>query len=188
MIKIIENFVNDNFHKQVCESVIHDNMPWYFQTGTMWPGYESPPNIPNSYDAPQFVHSIYNEGKVVSNLAPLVDNIAWKLSLTENIYTGKIFRAKINLNYQSITIPIDGHYKPHRDLIDHNEVKSIIAIYYLNDCDGDTLIFDDTLNIIKRISPKANMLIYFDGKYLHAGSPPRKSNNRILLNMVFLQQ
>ena len=56
---------------------------------------------------------------------------------------------------------------------------------YLNDSDGYTVIFDENKDIKKKISPKKNRVVIFDGMSYHAGSHPCKSNTRMLLNINF---
>ena len=63
----------------------------------------------------------------------------------------------------------------------------LTMIYYVNDTDGDTIIFNEKkLNgkytIKKRIQPKANRLVLFKGEFVHTGCSPSKTANRILIN------
>ena len=61
----------------------------------------------------------------------------------------------------------------------------INIIYFVNDSDGDTFIFDGdplSLTIKQRITPKANSILIFDGDFYHASSNPIKSNRRIVIN------
>ena len=74
------------------------------------------------------------------------------------------------------------------------------TIFYLNDSDGDTVIYNQVydpqkdqnhysikrwLTVKKRIQPKANRLLAYDGKYIHTGHTPSKHNTRILINSNF---
>lgn len=69
------------------------------------------------------------------------------------------------------------HYAPHTDIPEDHTV----CIYYVNDADGDTVFFDDDLNIIKRVSPKKGRLILFNGKIMHGGGIP-KDGPRCIIN------
>jgi hypothetical protein len=77
----------------------------------------------------------------------------------------------------------------------------LVMLYYVNDSDGDTVIFDKTLddipngihypdeyctlNITHRISPKRGRVLFFDGKFYHASSSPTKSVRSIITLDLF---
>ena len=67
--------------------------------------------------------------------------------------------------------------------------EHLVVLYYVNDSDGDTFIFDkfadyknlqsptinpEDANIIKRISPKKGRALVFDGSRYHSSSGPTK--------------
>ena len=83
-------------------------------------------------------------------------------------------------------------HAPHVDA----DVPNIGGILYLNESDGDTVLFNQKgengkipegidLTIKKTISPKVNRLLLFDGALIHTGHSPVNYSNRILLNMNF---
>lgn len=69
----------------------------------------------------------------------------------------------------------------------------IAAVYYLNDSDGDTVIYENnwentvpgsTGNILiehKRVSPKKGRIVLFNGFRYHCSTQPR-NNHRLILN------
>ncbi len=78
---------------------------------------------------------------------------------------------------------------PHIDIL----YPHLVCLYYVNDSDGDTFIFDKTkddynelpkdvqLNVIKQVSPKKGRVVLFDGKRYHSSSGPTK-NVRCIIN------
>ena len=81
---------------------------------------------------------------------------------------------------------------PHVD----TDIPNIACILYLNETDGDTVLFNQksengkipegiNLTIKKTISPKVNRLLLFDGALIHTGHSPVNYSNRILLNMNY---
>ena len=87
--------------------------------------------------------------------------------------------------------PKDGYL--HSFHVDYDKTfPHVSCIIYMNDSDGDTIIFNetekkqnDTLTIKERVTPKRGRIILFDGKFIHTGCSPYKNKNRILLNSNF---
>jgi hypothetical protein len=75
--------------------------------------------------------------------------------------------------------------KPQKYLHDNCHIDSnvphIVCLYYVNDTDGDTFICDIDKKL-RRISPKKNRAVIFDGSLYHASSLPTK-NKRIIINI-----
>jgi len=73
-----------------------------------------------------------------------------------------------------------------------NPERSYTAIYYANDSDGDTFIFNESylekiediskLTIKKRVSPKKGRVVLFPANTLHAGSFPTEHEDRMVIN------
>ena len=89
--------------------------------------------------------------------------------------------------------------------------KNISVIFYVNDSDGDTIIYKEkyqsegaslsdpsytslgkppnikpvipkTLTEEERVTPKANRLLLFNGEHWHTGQSPTKHSRRVLIN------
>lgn len=92
-----------------------------------------------------------------------------------------------------LQIPLDpkfvkGTNGVHVDLpIDH-----VACVYYCNDCDGETVIYDQTnkeipggsknidLTVHKKVMPKAGRVVLFDGSRYHCSSQPTVSMRTII--------
>ena len=61
------------------------------------------------------------------------------------------------------------HYAPHVDL----PYPHTVVLYYVNDADGDTVIFNKNNQIVKRVSPKRGRILMFDGTMYHGGGIPK---------------
>jgi hypothetical protein len=88
----------------------------------------------------------------------------------------------------------DAHHNPHVDFyLPHQN-----ALYYVNDSDGDTVIFNETYDqvsleqsleytrerkftIARRVAPKRGRMIGFDGRHYHASTHPVQSGHRIAI-------
>jgi hypothetical protein len=104
------------------------------------------------------------------------------------IEVSNIIRCRINLTCPVPNFGSDNYNVPHVDWPDLDNYFTLL--YYLDDSDGDTFIFNEhiddgfpnTVTIDQRISPKSNMALLVDGGKYHASSNPVKSNKRITIN------
>ena len=63
----------------------------------------------------------------------------------------------------------------------------IVALYYVCDSDGDTVIYNETeqsetYTIKSSITPKQGRMVIFDGSLYHAAEQPINSNTRCVVN------
>jgi hypothetical protein len=91
------------------------------------------------------------------------------------------------------------HHNPHVDFYQPHYT----ALYFVNDADGDTFIFNETseevsleqslaytagqrFTVARRIAPKKGKMIGFEGKQYHASMHPTRSSHRIAIAFSFL--
>ena len=146
----------------------------------------------NIFEYSQFVHLFVHNGQQNSDYADAVANIFVKVIEKYN-FDDKIIRIKSNYCTKVNCINNDAHQSPHIDIPNDHWVM----LYYVNDSDGDTFIFDQkiegstsvdsiqSLTVKKRISPKQGRIAIFDGAHLHAGMHPTKNDSRIVINYAF---
>jgi hypothetical protein len=122
--------------------------------------------IEKSFAPLSFVHLLKSSNTLSEHLPNfgLIPQLAcskFNLRLKE-IILGRIF----------ILIPYEtnlSYYEPHVDL----PFQHTVVLYYVNDADGDTVLFDDNNNIIKTVSPKKGRILMFDGNIKHSGGIPK---------------
>jgi len=140
-------------------------------------------NIKNIFDN----SNLTNYGKVNFNLAH---------SLFTPLYLA-LSHLFIKIKYEDIVrchvnhqIPVynnsnqNKHNTPHLDFPNLKD-PCFTLIYYVNDSDGDTVFFDEDLNIKKKITPKMGNMVLFNGNSPHAASHPIKSH-RYIISYTFL--
>lgn len=121
------------------------------------------------------------------------DGVQWVEDILKFLpFEYELQRVKINFN-PKVNISEDECMHPHCDMEEGK--NSYTAIYYMNDSDGDTVIFNETkmdtflngeeLSIKKRIKSKKGRFVMFKQDYLHAGFPPTKSDYRVVINFNF---
>jgi hypothetical protein len=147
-------------------------------------------------DTPQFSHvSFYgkvngpNTSVSYAEFRPLLYFI--QEYLKKKITT--LHRVKVNCLLQNPNCKIDNYNIAHVDTSNNNK-NTLTAIYYANDSDGDTFLFNehsdkdnliDNLTIKERITPKMGSLIIFPSTQFHASSNPMKTTSRFVINFMF---
>ncbi len=177
-----ENAVPDDVMRQINHHVLTNaNFPFYFR-----PTY-------TTKNFPFFSHTLMprieleDETPRTSEYFPFWNDIAVRFGYENGINITKMMRANVNATIHH-PVPFS---EPHVDYTENHYV----VIIYLNDCDGDTIIFDKTydtgptylsvedgleLGIVKRVTPKAGKILLFDGKYFHTNEFPSPGHFRFI--------
>lgn len=142
---------------------------------------------------PGFNHFFYEKNAPVSNFFQLVYPLVLSITSQSDVPFNRLYRMRANLtlaNGQGPLMPHIDSFHPHWN-----------AIYYVNDSDGDTIIYNETndnydagqadidrikandFTIKHRITPKKGKLIAFPGKYYHTASYCEDSPFRCLINI-----
>jgi|688.fasta_scaffold195413_3 hypothetical protein len=196
MTKIIDNIVPREYENIIERLFLSTGFPWYISTKTVTPNDRSFIMSNKVTDIPQFTHMFFNSGSVTSDyfshVKPFIKGLEEKTGRT---YLDKIIRIKANLTYRNTAYPEDNYCSPHCDCSydGGGSVKTDTLLYYVNESDGDTLVFNEmfggefvgNLTIKDRFSPKKGKSVLFDSTYQHAGTPPKLHDFRIVINFVF---
>jgi Putative 2OG-Fe(II) oxygenase len=191
-IIVIPNVIPKDYQNYILSQVTSLKFPWFFNP-TMVSDREQLTGEMGNITG--FNHFLFEEDKAVSNFFETIYPIT--LSITDKapeVKFQKVERARFNLTFQNKTDPQDWHL-PHID----SPFPHLVAIYYVNDSDGDTVIFNETndsfkagdfvkmkskdFTVKKRITPEKGKMVIFPGQYYHASSSARDSKTRIVLNM-----
>ena len=196
-MKVIDDFIpkNDQDH---LENLFLNNkyFPYYYEYNTVI-GVEEEA-VGNDDDniimQPQFVHKLYDCNEIASTAYSDVMNLFCGTGV-ESLSPERI---KVNLLQPPFDKTKGKYHIPH---VDHGDDGYVSLIYYVNNSDGDTYLFDKTsydnkslkhykervnnLTVEKTVSPKKGRVVIFDSNKFHAGSPPLNHSSRCVLNMVF---
>ena len=176
----IENFLpkmyEDKIYQNICQA---ENFNWNCIKNITFKGQED--------TFPSFTHMAFKEDEgLISDcfqfLYPLVCTIPEKTGIPVN----KLHRLRLGLIVKE---PKRSVHPPHIDMCGHDHYT---ALYYLNESDGDTYVYDQIdgenpskFTIKKRIKPKKGKLSIFNGKHYHSSSSPVKNNKRVVLTINF---
>ena len=196
-IKVHENFFDVAKFTRLQKFILSYNFDITFAPGTTYfPKMEKQWEENKWQETPQMCRTIFYRKGITGigedgephnfNQMVLIHDYYWKIphlhELVLNMSNLDIYRMKVNLLMPYPNAP--EYHVPHQDVAwgeRGREYKSFL--YYLNDSDGDTFFFDDQNNIIQRQTPKANTMIEFDSRMLHASSNPTQGE-RYVLNTV----
>ena len=147
-----------------------------------------------TYPSHGFVHILYHPDPYVVSTSILYDKVS-KLILDSLTKLG--YNIKDNYyNRAFLQLPLAEQYKKehngvHVDL--PSNIPHVACVYYVNGSDGDTIIFEQTVNDTpggstnieltehKRVTPKRGRLVMFDGSRYHCSSQPT-INYRCIIN------
>tara|TARA_R100000657_G_C4647022_1_gene91955 strand:+ start:190 stop:846 length:657 start_codon:yes stop_codon:yes gene_type:complete len=199
-IVVIDNIVSTEKADAWEKHVTNNDFAWYLLRDIDPSKISDKSNHRTAYDnntvnTVQFTHDLYNEnddGSYQYQYAKeLIDECCKKFEIVPYY-----FRLKFNLLTNNYLMTKDKYNTPH---IDNKYVNSYSMIYYVNDSDGDTIIFNETCNdetmtrpdkltIKQRIEPKKNRAVLFRGNYFHTSSNPMNNETRIVLNVNLANQ
>lgn len=166
-MKLIYNLLPDNVYNHLKTELMSDNFSWY------WNDFINKND--ENLGGFQLVHGFYGNGKSNSNMLPLVSVVMDAFKEQTNQKIKSIDRIKANLNPRNSFDRAHSGDLFHQDALDS---KYTTLLYYVNDCDGNTL-FED-----QEITPKGNSLVIFKSNTKHAGLYPVINKRKIVINFI----
>ena len=115
----------------------------------------------------QFINLVWD-----SQMAP--DPFLWNslLPVLDYLIPASLIRIKANLN------PISNKMVKYEEHVDQT-FKCKVALYYINDNNGYTMIGD------KKVESKSNRMVLFNSNQKHYGTNSTNFNNRIVINFNY---
>ena len=196
MIEVIDDIVPLNYSDNLIDLCKKSKYEYSGQTSG-WYNAERRKLLPvnhNTYNMGQYTSPIFQEDPSLISNPPLFYFFLPVLLIVED--TLKLFkinkfnRIKCNILTQAEEFPVDHYNVVHTDGKTANLVS---VIYYCNDSDGDTFLFNEFYNpekvtteltVAKRITPKKNRVVVFDSMRYHASSNPISNQSRMVINSV----
>jgi hypothetical protein len=205
-MKIYKNSIPNSLVDEIETVFSDDKTVWRYSYATVYGDVRIGLNDPvvvteKTVESPQFVHGITIDGKTYSDLFFLPHSLMLFVEQVCNFKVKQLNRVKINMMMRDSTYPDDCYNTAH---IDHATPQMLTSkwknvIYYINNTDGDTFFFNETvtgapgnnfnvprqLTLDTRVSPERGSFVLFDANKIHASSPPKSSANRLVMNILF---
>jgi hypothetical protein len=136
----------------------------------------------------QFVHSLYDykKGVISDNYDKIMPIISEAFEKNTGKKIKRFIRTKVNLLTKMNCSDLELLMMEHQDLLNEESKNNKFSIvYYVENSDGDTVIFDKYHNIIEQASPIAGNAIVFDSMLVHRATPPKNNSKRVVVNSIF---
>jgi hypothetical protein len=166
---------------------------WYFHNETARPGV----GFARTFGG--FFHMAFDAASpapVVSAINALLVPLLFVSVEKANLKFNDLIRVRLGMFPQTqLDAPF---HNPHVDFY----TPHVVGLYYLNDSDGDTVVFNETSDTVSleqsvkyanegrftehvRISPRKGKMAFFDGRQYHASMHPKAHSHRMVVTFNF---
>ncbi len=191
----IENIIPLDYQNHLKNLMTGFEFPWVFNKSLVSPDQCFQGREDNHMG---FNHFFYEKGVPSSNYFNLVYPLVLSITSQANIKFNRLIRMRANLTMCNKESSLEYHL-PHID----SWFPHWNAIYYVNDSDGDTFIFNEVnenydrgqadiqkiqnynFTVNRRITPKQGKILIFPGKYYHSSSFCKNNPYRCVININF---
>ena len=182
MIEVIDDFIDKEYQDKIREVLTScdmesDAFPWYYLDDITYEGELNSQKRPALYHL--YIDIIEGVSTVVSDYHSLFTPMLQKVGMKLGMNRIEVCKGRSFLQFPSQYKGADTAH------IDIPEVDHIVALYYVMDSDGDTLIYNErelseTYTVKQRVTPKQGRMVIFDGGYYHTAEQPSGSTRCIV--------
>lgn len=195
---VIDNIIPSSFQDEVF-TAIHTQVSWQYEKATSM-GSKEGNNFIQGYDVfqdeytidgPQFTHYVLLNGQN-SPALQLIKPVMYFVEKKLNWSVSDVGRIKINsMTRNGPNFTSNNYNIPHVDMPGPGLLS---MVYYVNDSDGDTFLFNEfqdnknnitKLSLKQRVTPKKGRAVIFDSNRFHASSNPIANPARFVINFTF---
>lgn len=182
----VENFLEPGEQQKLITYFCSPGFPWTLTVDAVSGVYDSVAIKDNSVIG--LFHTFLYDGKICS---PYFNDISWVLEKFNDL----------NLDPKNLFRIRAGMFLKHPDSTPHPahvdaSFNHITAVYYVNDCDGDFYLWEETnlthpfkkpekYTLKKQISPSQGKLLVFNGEHYHSSSYPSDRALRVAITFNF---
>jgi len=197
--RIFDNFLDQDNFEELSSAVLGDKFPWFYKEhASADPSLNIPNNSKLALETWGLDHTVYEKERGVESFAfVLFEELFKKIESTFEFKFDQLIRARLGAKFSKIDFTSDNYNLPHVDYWYPHET----LIFYFNDADGDTRIFDQwyqypttrdfrqnwpaEFTTQARVTPRANRLLWLNGLQFHTASNPIQTTKRVVINMNF---
>ena len=186
-MKDFKNFLPISQAHEIHDILTSNIFPWYWLddvTVSKEEGSEVPSHCRSQ---PGMHHTPYVNGRAsewYDKFSFIYHNILDAMGLDCKDWQLDRIRCGLNFHHQMDCL----HHQPHIDYPETQVGDHFTCLYYVNDSDGPTVVFNETeksdeYTIKYKCHPEKNKLFVFDGKHYHASSCPKEHDARLVVTI-----
>jgi hypothetical protein len=197
---ILDNFIEDELQNQIEDAMFDCN--WTFKMDNTYDYNPQSMGIkhrkflnPFKYDvSPSIVSNLQSNQKIFKLFFPVVEKTCNRI----NFKLEKISRCIAGIQGVQVIREKNKVCNIHIN----QETPHLVLLYYVNDADGETILFDKTtenirdnnetyldeqyeFNVVNKIMPKQGRILLFDGRTYHSASSPTTGIRSIITLDLF---
>jgi hypothetical protein len=192
---VIDDIVDKQTQDEIEKTIFGKDTKWTFSRSVF---YDTHPEVTDiqKKSLMSFTKQLVNlDTREMDPSFPLYSKILNGIENKLDIRINTVYNARIQLQLPLLTEKDKLWGVPHIDA--HRPQKYYIVVYYVNDVDGDTVLFkekkdevtpqdviDGKLTVLQSVSPKKGRVVIFDGDLYHAVGKP-KTDMRCIINFNY---
>jgi hypothetical protein len=192
-IQILDKVIPQGYANQIEADVLRTGFPWYFIDDVTNPNYGSNSGL---------VHPAFDFGQQPSEWYAFIKPLVYAIEEATGNPMSELLRIRVGCLTPTNEVGYDFN-TPHVDFT----MNHWTACYYVNDSDGDTVLFDQTLDqvgtgnideqrlidfvkqseftVAQRCSPQKGRLCIFNGKRFHSSTKPT-AGKRVVITVNYI--
>ena len=193
-VQIIDKVIPYMYATQIKGDLSAMKFPWY---------YISDVTNQNYGDNSGLTHLAFNFGNPPSEWYPFLMPLVYSIAEAGGHELDQLLRIRVGCLNQTVNINYK-HNTPHIDFM----MPHYTACYYVNDSDGDTVVFDQTtkdigttnldeevlqnyvarttFTVADQATPQCGRVCIFNGLQFHASTKPKEHDRRIVITINYI--
>jgi hypothetical protein len=170
-IIVIDDLLPESYSSEIQNTLYSPDFPWYYADDITYG--QNAGELEKTFG---FFHLFYTNGQRISPFGSYIEPL-YHIALDKaNV---KVTDSRVLQARSFLQTPNNTTRKYNNKHVD-TTIPHVVVLYYVNDSDGDTHLFNG-VDIIKTVTPKKNRVVIFDGSIYHSSGSPT-TNKRCVIN------
>lgn len=190
---IIDNVIGKKYQDHIMRTLLSAQIEWFYQHDITYPLEKMPEGF---VPRPGLSHLYFDNVRGERPLSPwhhMTFPVLLEACSKASVSFGELMRSRSFLHFPA---------NPNNDLLNHPhidyEIPHLVCLYYVNDSDGPTVIYNETLKDVKeqdvkledmtvrmKVEPRKGRCVFFNGHIYHSSTQPVKGP-RCVINFNML--